>query len=110
MVSINEVKSYFVNSFRYFTKDNPLSLLKSYEEKGEDESYVKFCHWIRTKCMNVAKDLIPVTEDEFKAVVKAYGSRDLFEAVKQINERPDITQKYFSLYRLVIKWVENGTK
>ena len=106
--SIRRFQQYFVNSFQYFTKANPKQLLGEYEGTGSDESFLKFCKWIREKCPNVARDLIPVTEEEFKSLVSAYGNRDLFEAIKQINERPDITQKYFSLYRLVIKWIEKN--
>ncbi|MDE6008734.1 MAG: hypothetical protein K2G90_05955, partial [Muribaculaceae bacterium] len=112
---INYLKQYFVNSFRYFTKANPIQMLGEFEAGSSDASYIKFCRWIREKCPNVSRGLVPLSQEEFVTLIESFGGKELggrrvFEAIKQINERVDIIPKYFTLYRLTIKWIENENR
>ncbi len=102
----NEFKRYFVNSFRYFTKSNPIEMLTRYRENSQSEKFIKYCDWVKSKASNVAKGIVPLTEEELNNLTDAFGSKAVFNAILDLNNREDLISKYFSLYRTLINWLE----
>lgn len=102
----NEFKRYFVNSFRYFTKSNPIEMLTIYRENSHSEKFIKYCDWVKIKSPNVAKGIVPLTEEELNTLTDAFGSKSVFNAILDLNNREDLISKYFSLYRTLINWLE----
>lgn len=102
----NEFKRYFVNSFRYFTKSNPIEMLTRYRENSQSEKFIKYCDWVKSKASNVTKGIVPLTEEELNNLTDAFGSKAVFNAILDLNNREDLISKYFSLYRTLINWLE----
>lgn len=107
VTDINGFKGYFNRSFRFFTRINPIELLRQYEENAKGENYRKFCSWLARDNPNVARGVVPLSEDEFDSLFDVYDSKLIFDAIRNLNEREDLIDKYFSLYRTLLKWLKN---
>ena len=103
---INGFKKYFNVCFRFFAKINPIEQLQHYLDNSENENFRKFCKWVLAKAPNVARGIIPLTEEELDNLISTYGTKEVFTAILDLNNREDLINKYFSLYRTLINWLK----
>lgn len=106
VADINGFKSYFNVAFRYFSKSTPIEQLMKYRDASKSENFVKYCDWIRSKAPNVANGILPLTEEELTNLTEAFGKKEVFTAILDLNNREDLIAKYFALYRTLIKWLK----
>ena len=110
VADINGFKSYFNVAFRYFSRQSPMELLNRYRAASTDEWYLRYCDWLLKNAPNVAHEINPLTESELNKLVDAFSEKRVFNAILDINNRKDLTGKYFSLYRTLINWLERSKK
>lgn len=102
---INGFKRYFNVAFRYFSRINPIELLGRYENSSSCDAFKTYCGWIFENAPNVARELIPLTEDEFVKLKEAYGSELIVKTILDLNNRRDLIPKYYSLFRTLKNWL-----
>lgn len=107
---INGFKRYFNNAFGYFSKANPIEMLNRYESTSINEKFKKFCKWIYVNAPNVARELVPLTEDELFKLLEVYDSDFVFKTILDLNNRKDLLPKYYSLFRTLKNWLEKENK
>ncbi len=107
VTDINGFKRYFNNSFRYFSKCNPIELLLQYQSTAQSEGFAKYCGWCLEKAPNIAVELVPLTEEEFGKLMEVYGSEKLVQIILNLNNRKDLIPKYYSLFRTLKNWLQN---
>lgn len=107
VTDINGFKRYFNNSFRYFSRCNPIELLLQYQANAQSEDFAKYCGWCLNKTPNIAIELVPLTEDELAKLVEVYGSEKVFKTILDLNNRKDLIPKYYSLFRTLKNWLQN---
>lgn len=105
--SLSDFKGYFARSFRYFQRSTPQQLLMQFLASAKDEKFRIFCQWLNENCPNVMRELVPLNEREFQKLRKHLGPQRLMKIIISINERKDTVEKYYSLYRLIIRWVNS---
>lgn len=103
---INGFKGYFNVAFRYFSVLSPLELLSRYESSSTSEPFRKYCEWICNSAPNVAREVVPLTEQEFTKLREVYGGEKIANTIIAISNRKDLLQKYYSLYRTLLSWFE----
>lgn len=104
---INGFKRYFNVCFRFFSKINPIEQLQQYLNAPSSPDFRKYCGWVLAKAPNVARGIIPLTEEELENLTSTYGAKEVFTAILDLNNREDLISKYFSLYRTLINWLKN---
>lgn len=104
VVTVKELQRYFVNAFRFFSKSSPIELLNEFLENAESDDFKIYCKWIVKNAINVAQNIYPLSENEFLELKKAIGSNAIMAIIQNLNNRVDLTKKYFSLYRTIINW------
>ena len=102
---INGFKRYFNVAFKYFSKATPIELLNSYAKLAKSDKFVKYCEWIVKNAPNVAKELIPLSEEELSKLLEVYGSDLVFKTILDLNNRRDLIPKYYSLFRTLKNWL-----
>ena len=113
--SMSDLKQYFVNSFRFFSRVNPVNMLGEYERDAKDRGYADYCRWIRTCCPNIARGLVPLSEKEYHVLISHYGGMQqaiplMRKALVEINEREDFIARYYSTFHLITRWIKNDRK
>ena len=113
--SMSDLKQYFVNSFRFFSRVNPVNMLGEYERDAKDRGYADYCRWIRTCCPNIDRGLVPLSEKEYHVLISHYGGMQqaiplMRVALVEINEREDIIAKYYSTFHIITRWIKNDRK
>ena len=108
--TLNDFKGYFTRSFRYFSVSTPIQQLMQYKDSAKDERFKIYCQWVYDKCFNVSLNLMPLREEEFIKLRNHLGPQRLMQTVIAINERREMIKKYYSLYRLIFKWINYERK
>ena len=108
--TLNDFKGYFTRSFRYFSVSTPIEQLMQYKDSAKDERFKIYCQWVYDKCFNVSLNLMPLREEEFIKLRNHLGPQRLMQTVIAINERREMIKKYYSLYRLIFKWINYERK
>lgn len=103
--NINDFKYYFNVSFRYFQKRTPIQLWQQSRDSAEDENFRRFCDWIIRDYVNIARDINPPTQKELEYLIENYGRDKVFSTIMELNNRKNLTQRYFSLYRTLLNWI-----
>lgn len=99
-------QQYFNIAFRYFSVLSPLELLSRYEEESSSEPFRKYCEWICKSAPNVAREIAPLTEQEFTKLREVYSGEKIADTILAISNRKDLVQKYYSLYLTLLSWLE----